>query len=62
MFTPDERRRLAIADKAEELPPIVVVRNKDRRAYWREYRRQVRAAQREAEGRRRYERRVVAHA
>lgn len=55
-FTPAELRRLAIADAAEELPPIVAVRAKDRRLYWREYRRQVRENQRSVEGRKRYER------
>lgn len=57
-FTPDELRRLAIADAAEELPTIVAVRTKDRRAYLREYMRQVRENQRQAEGRKRYERRA----
>jgi hypothetical protein len=55
-FTPQELALLRLADAAEEQPPAIIVRAPDRRTYWREYRRQVRAAQREAEGRKRYER------
>ena len=55
-FTPAELRRLRLADQAEELPVIVVVRAKDRRAYRREWMRQRRERERQVEGRKRYER------